>query len=41
LEPWKYPFHIFQFGISTLGHDLRRSLMNPSSRYGKTFRIIF
>jgi hypothetical protein len=25
----------------TLGHDLKRSLMDPSSRYGKTFRIIF
>jgi hypothetical protein len=25
----------------TLGHDLRRSLMDPSSRYEKTFRIIF
>jgi hypothetical protein len=24
----------------TLGHDLRRSLMDPSLRYGKTFRII-
>jgi hypothetical protein len=26
---------------STLGHDLKRSLMDPSLRYGKTFKIIF
>jgi hypothetical protein len=26
--------------INTLGHDLRRSLTDPSSRYRKTFRII-
>jgi hypothetical protein len=25
----------------TLGHDLRRSLTDPSSRYGKIFIIIF
>jgi hypothetical protein len=25
----------------TLGHDLRRSLIDPSSSYWKTFRIIF
>jgi hypothetical protein len=25
---------------SALGHDLKRSLMDPSSRYEKTFRII-
>jgi hypothetical protein len=25
----------------TIGHDLRRSLTDPSSRYGKTFRIMF
>jgi hypothetical protein len=27
--------------VGILGHDLRKSLTYPSSRYGKTFKIIF